>query len=215
MAADTDIDEWLTSQGIVDRDSRIQGMVVLAAAGLTRAGKQRIANHKLPRAEEMLWAGVTPVCSSQECVSSVASSARPSVTTTRERCSVCGGSNTRRAIKVMLDECVRSGLLRILLVGGSKASEIELRDGLASAPVEVRVVSGIDQSPTNKTAQPDLEWAQLLVVWASTQLPHSVSQAYTSQRPRSLPLVTVSRRGVEAFCAEVTRFAQGGRAGRK
>jgi hypothetical protein len=53
------------------------------------------------------------------------------------------------------------------------------------------------------------------VVWASTQLPHSVSQAYTLQRPRGLPLVTVSRRGVEAFCTEVTTFAQGGRAGRK
>ena len=43
MAADTGIDEWLESEGIVDRRSRVEAMVVLAEAGLTRAGKQRMA----------------------------------------------------------------------------------------------------------------------------------------------------------------------------
>ena len=42
MAADTGIDEWLESEGIVDRRSRVEAMVVLAEAGLTRAGKQRM-----------------------------------------------------------------------------------------------------------------------------------------------------------------------------
>ena len=47
VAADTDIDAWLEGEGIVERASRVEAMVVLAAAGLTRAGKQRMANHKL------------------------------------------------------------------------------------------------------------------------------------------------------------------------
>ena len=68
MATDTGIDEWLESEGIVDRRSRVEAMVVLAEAGLTRAGKQRMADSKLPRAREVLWAKVTPVCADAACI---------------------------------------------------------------------------------------------------------------------------------------------------
>ncbi len=183
--------------------------MVLAAAGLTRAGKQRMANHKLAAAREALWAGVTPVCADAACRAAVGSPALPIVTTVRERCVVCGGSNTKRAVKRMLEACEAAGLRRILLLGGSKAAHGELRGALGGSKVEVRMIDGLEVSPTNKTALPDLEWAQLLVVWASTALPHRVSQAYTEQRPRDLPLITVARRGVEALCQEVTRFAVG------
>lgn len=209
MAADTDIDEWLASEGIVDRASRVEAMVVLAAAGLTRARKQRMANHKLAAAREALWAGVTPVCADAACRAAIGSPPLPVVTTARDRCVVCGGSNTKRAVKRMLEACAAAGLERILLLGGSKAAHAELRGALAGSKVEVRMIDGLETSPSNKTALPDLEWAQLLVVWASTALPHRVSQAYTEQRPRSLPLITVARRGVEALCQEVTRFAAG------
>lgn len=209
MAADTDIDEWLASEGIVDRASRVEAMVVLAAAGLTRAGKQRMANHKLGAAREALWAGVTPVCADAACRAAIGSPTLPMVTTTRDRCVVCGGSNTKRAVKRMLEACASAGLRRILLLGGSKAAHTALRGALAGSGIELRMVDGLETSPSSKTALPDLEWAQLVVVWASTQLPHRVSQAYTEQRPRDLPLITVARRGVEALCQEVTRFAAG------
>ena len=209
MAADTDIDEWLASEGIVDRASRVEAMVVLAAAGLTRAGKQRMANHKLGAAREALWAGVTPVCADAACRAAIGSPPLPVVTTTRDRCVVCGGSNTKRAVKRMLEACASAGLRRILLLGGSKAAHTALRGALAGSGIELRMVDGLETSPSSKTALPDLEWAQLVVVWASTQLPHRVSQAYTEQRPRDLPLITVARRGVEALCQEVTRFAAG------
>lgn len=211
MAADTGIDEWLESEGIVDRRSRVEAMVVLAEAGLTRAGKQRMADSKLPRAREVLWAKVTPVCADAACIAAVGTPAMPIVTTTRDRCCVCGGSNTRRAVKAMLEACAARGLQRILLLGGSKAAHVELRAALAGSPVEVRIIDGLNASPSTKTALPDLEWAQLLVVWASTQLPHRVSQSYTENRPRDLPQITVARRGVEALCQEVAKFASGGR----
>jgi hypothetical protein len=112
----------------------------------------------------------------------------------------------------MLEACAARGLQRILLLGGSKAAHVELRAALAGSPVEVRIIDGLNASPSTKTALPDLEWAQLLVVWASTQLPHRVSQSYTENRPRDLPQITVARRGVEALCQEVAKFASGGRA---
>ena len=209
MAADTDIEQWLASEGIVDRASRIEAMVVLAQAGLTRAGKQRMANHKLAAARAALWAGVTPVCADAACRAAIGSALLPIVTTARDRCVVCGGSNTKRAVKRMLEACEAAELRRILLLGGGKASHAELRAALNGSAVEMRMIDGAEGSPSNKTALPDLEWAQLCVVWASTPLPHRVSQNYTEQRPRDLPLITVARRGVEALCQEVTRFAAG------
>jgi hypothetical protein len=209
VAADTDIDDWLASEGILDAASRIEARVVLAAAGLTRAGKQRIANHKLERAREALWAGVTPICASTACLAAAGDAVKPVVRAARDRCSVCGGSNTRRAGREMVDACARAGIHRILLIGGSGNAHAELRALTAGAPIEWRIVDGRNERPTKRRAAPDVAWAQLLVVWASTELPHRVSQVYTEGRPPALPLVTVPRRGVEALCQAVQRFADG------
>lgn len=209
MAADTDIDDWLASEGILDAASRIEARVVLAGAGLTRAGKHRIANHKLDRAREALWAGVTPICPNPACLAASPGSPAPIVRTGRDRCSVCGGSNTRRAGREMVEACARAGLERILLLGGSGNAHAELRALTAGTPIEWRIIDGRNDRPTRRHALPDLAWAQLLVVWASTELPHRVSQVYTEDRPPGLPLITVARRGAEALCQAVARFAGG------
>ncbi|MCO5202842.1 MAG: hypothetical protein M9925_14185 [Chloroflexi bacterium] len=209
MAADTDIDDWLASEGILDAPSRVEARVVLAAAGLTRAGKQRIATHKLDRAREALWAGITPVCANPACLTAAGIPAKPIVRTGRDRCSVCAGSNTRRAGREMVEACAKSGLERILLLGGSGNAHAELRALTAGTPIEWRIIDGRNDRPTKRQALPDLAWAQLLVVWASTELPHRVSQVYTEDRPAGPPLITVARRGVEALCSAVVQFASG------
>ncbi|MCC7089130.1 MAG: hypothetical protein IT295_08245, partial [Dehalococcoidia bacterium] len=134
MAADTDIDDWLASEGILDAPSRVEARVVLAAAGLTRAGKQRIATHKLDRAREALWAGITPVCANPACLTAAGIPAKLIVRTGRDRCSVCAGSNTRRAGREMVEACAKSGLERILLLGGSGNAHAELRALTAGTP---------------------------------------------------------------------------------
>ncbi len=209
MAADTDIDDWLASEGILDAPSRVEARVVLAAAGLTRAGKQRIATHKLDRAREALWAGITPVCANPACLTAAGIPAKLIVRTGRDRCSVCAGSNTRRAGREMVEACAKSGLERILLLGGSGNAHAELRALTAGTPIEWRIIDGRNDRPTKRQALPDLAWAQLLVVWASTDLPHRVSQVYTEDRPAGPPLITVARRGVEALCTAVVQFASG------
>lgn len=209
MAADTDIDDWLASEGILDAPGRMEARVVLAAARLTRAGKQRIANHKLERAREALWAGVTPVCANPACLAAAGNPAKPIVRTVRDRCSICGGSNTRRAGREMVEACGRAGIERILLLGGSGNAHAELRALTADTPIEWRIIDGRNDRPTKRQALPDLAWAQLLLVWASTELPHRVSRVYTEDRPAALPLITVARRGVEALCQAVKQFAEG------
>jgi len=210
VATDTDIDDWLANEGILDAASRIEARVVLAGAGLTRAGKHRIAIHKLDRARDALWAGITPVCANRACIAAAAGQpAKPIVRTGRDRCSVCGGSNTRRAGREMVEACAQAGLHRILLLGGSGNAHAELRALTAGTPIEWRIIDGRNDRPTKRQALPDLAWAQLLVVWASTELPHRVSQVYTEDRPPGLPLITVARRGVEALCQAVVQFAAG------
>jgi hypothetical protein len=109
----------------------------------------------------------------------------------------------------MVAACAGAGLERILLVGGSGKAHAEIRELTAGSPIEWRIIDGRNDRPTRRTAAPDQAWAQLLVVWASTELPHRVSQVYTEDRPEGLPLVTVARRGVEALCQAVSQFAAG------
>jgi len=212
MAADTDIAEWLTGQGIEGADAIAEARLVLETAGLTRPGKQRITDAKLSKAESVLWAGITPICNDPSCRRSLRGTtpSRPIVTTTRARCSICGGSNTQRGVREMLDACGKAGLERVLLLGGSRAAHVELREALRGSSVELRLIDGVNDSPTKRDAIADLNSTQLLVIWASTQLPHKVSQSYTREKPPGLRQITVSRRGVEALCLEVARFARGG-----
>ena len=90
-------------------------------------------------------------------------------------------------MKAMIEACEKAGLERILVIGGSGAAHVELREALLGTTLDLRVIDGLNASPTKRTAAPDLAWAQLMVVWASTQLPHRVSQAFTEGRPRELP----------------------------
>ena len=51
--------------------------------------------------------------------------------------------------------------------------------------------------------------AGLMVIWASTELRHAVSEHYTSDPPPGLRSITVARRSIEALCdGIVTSFAR-------
>ena len=71
--------------------------------------------------------------------------------------------------------------------------------------VNIASIAGKEGNPNKRHALADLNWAQFMVVWASTPLPHRVSTPYTDERPTTLPTITVARRGIEALCDEVTR----------
>ena len=64
-------------------------------------------------------------------------------------------------------------------------------------------------SPSKNDALPNLNWAQVLAIWASTPLPHKTSVSYTDERPRDLPFVTVSKRRIESLRREVLRTVEG------
>ena len=66
---------------------------------------------------------------------------------------------------------------------------------------ELRIISGTDRH-TRRQARTNLDWADVVLIWGSTELDHKVSQLYTDGRHRHV--VAVARRGIEAL-AEALR----------
>lgn len=207
MSDDLDIVELLRAEGLANAEAQRDGRRALEAAGLTRPGKRRIARTKLEDARRAIAERLLRLCGDPECLrlANGGAAARPSVVAAANACEVCGGSNNRRAAAALVRCLRRNGVRRVLVVGGSPSTRAELGRLLADGgDLETRLVDP-DGSHARKDAEPHLQWAQLLVVWGATQLPHKVSKLYTDRPPPHLRVVSLAKRSVEALCREAAR----------
>jgi hypothetical protein len=92
-------------------------------------------------------------------------------------CAICGGSANEAAVKRMLDACRDAGWTRLCIVGGSPNTHDSLKALVADA-LELRLIDG-QSARAKKLAKADLDWADHVVVWGSTQLDHKTSAHYT------------------------------------
>jgi hypothetical protein len=207
VTRDVEIDTFLRAEGFAPDEARDAARRALEAAGLTRGGKRRMAEAKLPAARAALAAGLSRVCDHPECARLAAGQGdrRPAVRVAPASCEICGGSNVRRATRALARCLAGRGVRRLLVVGGKGPQHAEIEGPLAEAGLEVRFVDGRAGSFSRRDAGPDLDWAELLVVWGATPLPHKVSKLYTDDVPSHLRgrTVKLARRGVEAVCREV------------
>jgi hypothetical protein len=192
------LERLLADLGFDTRESQALALDVLAAAGLTRPGKRNISAAKRPAVEAALTTLLVRCCSDERCRAWAAAdpARRGAVTVTPAACELCGGSNNRRAARLLLATCERRPVRRILIVGGSPSTAVELRELLPG--LEVRVVEGTNR-PDESRALADRGWSDVVVVWATTILDHKLSTLYTKNGPS----LTVARRGVEALCDEL------------
>lgn len=204
MAAmsDTAIADLLRSEGFRSPVSVALARGALEEAGLTRPGKTRIADEKLERARDAIGHALVRHCSSAECIAAVADDGRRPVEVERAHCSVCSGSNNRRAMRRMASACAAAGIRRVLVVGGRPPMYAELERALGR-DLQLRFVDGTSNLPNGTDALRDCAWADLLVIWAPTPLPHKVSTLYRAEVCAVAHRVTVHRRGIEALAAEV------------
>jgi hypothetical protein len=201
VSADRDIEGFLAERGMTLPDSRARARALLEEAGLTRPGKQRISDMKLPRAEELLAERLFRVCGAPACMQVAKASGRePLLVQPRTHCERCGGSDNRRAEVTFLESCQRHNVRRVVVVGGSPAVREELEAQLGQQ-LELRMVDGTERRTAEK-ARHDLDWADLVLVWGGTELHHKVSAHYMHQGPHSQKVVHVARRGVAALLAE-------------
>lgn len=202
-APDLAIDDVLADLGYAADTARPIARAALEVAGLTSARKQRIAATKLDAVKDLLAARFLLACARATCRAAgagrtVLDAAQPT------DCGVCGGSENRAAVDRAVAALTARGRRRIVVVGGSPATHEELR-ALVGGRLDLRLVSGTERR-TGRDAKADLAWADVVVIWGSTELDHKVSKLYTDARERRV--VTCPRRGVAAL-AETLVVAAG------
>lgn len=204
MAAmsDTAISDLLRSEGFRSPISMEAARSALEAAHLTRPGKARIADEKLDRARNAIGLAIVRHCSSPDCIAAVVDDGRRAIEVERAHCSICSGSNNVRAMRRMASACADAGVRRVLVVGGRPPMYAEM-ERILGRDLQLRFVDGTSNLPNGTDALRDCAWADLLVIWAPTPLPHKVSTLYRADVCGVAHRVTVHRRGIEALAAEV------------
>ena len=195
------IDRFLRDEGYIGRAGGV-ARLVLEKAGLTRPGKTGMSSLKLPRAREVLGTELLRVCDRSSCREAVGDDLRQVVEVARAACDICGGSNNQGAVRGMVRGCADAGVRRIVVVGGTPRLD-ETLGRLVNGALEVRFVSGVEKEPNQREALMDCAWADLVVIWAPTPLPHKVSTLYGPD-VCDADQVTVHRRGIEALALAVT-----------
>lgn len=209
MSADHAIDAWLNSLGFELPAAHQRARALLEEAGLTRTGKQRISDEKLPRATEHLRSSLFVHCASVECTRAASQSGREAVATANKgACEHCGGSANKRAEADLVAACQRAGVKRIVIVGGSPAVREEL--AALEKHLELRLVDGTERR-TSDRAKADLAWADLVLLWGASELHHKVSMLYSNASPPlKKKVVHVAKRGVAALLSEAVTHLQRG-----
>ncbi|HEX3218708.1 MAG TPA: hypothetical protein VHU77_01560 [Candidatus Limnocylindria bacterium] len=200
--SDTAITDFLRGEGFVRPESVAAARTALEAAGLTRPGKRRMADEKLDRARDTIGHAMVRHCADAACVDAVVHDGRLPVESDKAHCSICSGSNNTRALRRMASSCAAAGVRRVLVVGGRPPMWQEMEGTLAPS-LQLRFVDGTSKLPNLSEAQRDCAWADLLVIWAPTPLPHKVSGLYRPDVCFVSRRVTVHRRGIEALATEV------------
>ena len=193
--ADVDVDELLATFGYAGEVARRAARDVLVAAGLTSGKKRRIDAAKVVAVRGVLERALVPVCRSATCVAAAArlnAGARP-VETEANSCAVCGGSENRRAAVRLAASAPGRRRPRLVVVGGSPEARTQLI-GLTRGVADLRLIDGLGRA-TEDHARTDVAWADVVLIWGSTQLDHKVSNHYS----RAANAITVPRRGVAAL----------------
>lgn len=177
----------------------------LEAAGLSRPEKGNISSAKRRAAADVVAERFVLVCNRGDCRAEAQEDERvlaPAVDASF--CEICGGSPAAAAIEAMQAACAGASVHRVVVLGGSPSIRSRMQRDIGP-PLELRLVDGtVARSRTQ--ARDDLLWADLVVIWAGTELAHKATMAYPAGDPR---VITVARRGIPALARAVTKFARG------
>jgi hypothetical protein len=199
-----DLARFLQNEGFDTPDAAARARTVLEAGGLTRPGKRAMAAEKLTAARALIGGRLLKFCGDDACRYRAAGAKEP-VRVAAASCEVCGGSNNRRAALSLVERLQQRGIDRLLIVGGTPTLHAELDQLLSPHGIKLRYVDAATGSHSARDAVPDMQWAQVAVIWGASPLPHKVSRLYTADPPPHLRVVKFARRGIEALCKEVLR----------
>jgi hypothetical protein len=201
LGSDFAIDEELARMGYRTPAARGLARRVLEEAGLTRPGKRRMAVTKRELLRTALAGAFLLACPGCEELAGVQAVGRQVIIAEATSCDICGGSGNRRHALRAVEALVGAGKRRLVVVGGSPSTRQELLR-LFSAQIEMRFVDGAS-AHRRRDADGLIAWAEIIVVWGSTEIPHKVSDLYSGAPSARGKIVQVPRRGVGALCQAV------------
>jgi len=204
------IEQLLEELGFVRIASKQTARIALIEAGLTNGRKQNMAIAKRDAAIAAIEERVARVCSAEACRNALDTTGphgpRRVVEVASEGCEVCGGSDTARATQAMVQDLVAAKRTRLLVIGGSPNARTTLRNILRGTPIDLTFVEG-DRPTGAKRAKDMAERADVVVIWANTQLDHKTSLPFATAAPDKT--FTCARRSVAALAEEVSKHVRG------
>ena len=192
---DVSLTKLLSEHGFKGEDADM-ALILLQNRGLTRPGKRRISACKITRVSESLSETFIRVCGKDTCIRRSAGDLRQQVLTDARCCDICGGQDNRRAVNEMLHAMRSKGVKKLLVVGGSPNSRKEL-ERLCNTSCELRFITG-EENPVNKKVNAQRDWADIVLIWASTQISHKTTSSLHGPK-----VITVTRRGITALASTV------------
>lgn len=200
---DVSLAELLSKHGFEGKNADM-ALDFLQERRLTRPGKKRIAISKTDNVLEVLREAFIQVCGKDACTRRSAGDLRKQVRTDARYCDICGGQDNRRAVDEMLSAMRCRGVKKLLVMGGSPNTRSEL-ERLCNTSCELRFITDEDSSADKKII-PQRDWADIVVIWKSTQISHKMTTALR----RSPKAITVTRRGITALADAVCEWAEKG-----
>ena len=208
MARDLPTAKLLRECGYHSDAAQAAGRAALEAAGITREGKERIAEWKRPDAVATLKARVTLLC--EACRLAGLGGGHPTaiIAGAGDRCVICEGSATRRGALILIRACQRARFHRVIFVGGNPDVHREL-PLLMGDDLDVRIVDGMTSRP-GRDVQREIDGCDVVVLLGSTEISHTVSATWAGPKT-----VATQSRGISAFLLEAAEKieARAGRAG--
>lgn len=205
---DITIARMLAGFGVTHPDAVRSAIEALVEAGVlsSRPNRTRIAADKRERVDSAISDTFLRHCNNGDCRQQAASQGgqRKPLLAGQQHCEVCGGSANRSALERMAHAMQERGLSRVLVVGGTEAAEREIRE-CSTGSVEWRFVN-TKVARDDRYHRSNRDWAEVIVIWSSTPLPHKVSRHY--EHGGGGIRVTVTRRGVAAMADGVQEHVE-------
>lgn len=176
----------------------------LQDAGLSNPRKPRIALAKRDAVADLLVTRFMRVCSRGDCQNRAAlmSGGRAvAPASTQSACEICGGSVNRGSLDLMVAAFARAGWSRLCIVGGNPSTREDVRR-IVGERLQLRLIDGT-RARGQTDADADCAWADLVVLWGSTELAHKVSERYRGKK-----VITCPRRGLAELAKEASIAAE-------
>ncbi len=125
-------------------------------------------------------------------------------------CPVCKGRDNRGAYRQLQHAAEVVGVSRVLIVGGCPDVRSDLTDlEREQKGLEFRSVDGTRHIDFHR-AEALMTWADVVVIWGSTQLKHSVSGLFNHPPKGTRKLVIAhGQRGITSLCRELSAVLSG------